>query len=110
MRSSEQTFLILTALAGEPRHGYGLISDVATLSDGEITLSTGTLYGILDRLGDRNLIEFDREERIEGRLRRYYRLTLVGRAELQKRAERQRSAARIALRRLEDAPAPGGAA
>ncbi|GAB1689256.1 hypothetical protein KRM28CT15_10590 [Krasilnikovia sp. M28-CT-15] len=43
----EPTFLILTALAGEPMHGYGLNAEVARLSDGRISLRPGTLYGAL---------------------------------------------------------------
>ncbi|GAB3942023.1 hypothetical protein GCM10027614_28340 [Micromonospora vulcania] len=71
----EPTFLILTALAVEPMHGYGLISEVATLSDNRVSLRPGTLYGALDRLVDAGLVDVDREEVVDGRLRRYYRLS-----------------------------------
>jgi DNA-binding PadR family transcriptional regulator len=74
----EPTFLILTALAGQPLHGYGLITEVGLLSDGRLTLRPGTLYGALDRLGDDGLVEVDHEEVVDGRLRRYYRLTDSG--------------------------------
>ena len=47
---SEAVFLILTSLAGEPRHGYALLKDIEALSDGRVRLSTGTLYGALHRL------------------------------------------------------------
>ena len=66
----EPTFLILTALAGEAMHGYGLIAEVARLSDGRISLRPGTLYGALDRLLDAGLVDVDREEIVDGRLRR----------------------------------------
>ena len=74
----EPTFLILTALAAEPLHGYGLIAEVARLSDGRVSLRPGTLYGALDRLVDARLVAVEREEVVDGRLRRYYRLAEQG--------------------------------
>src|SRR3982750_3649633 len=76
----EPTFLILTALAAEPLHGYGVIRAVEQLSQGEVVLRPGTLYGALDRLAEQGLVELDREEAVDGRLRRYYRLTDSGAA------------------------------
>jgi DNA-binding PadR family transcriptional regulator len=75
---SEQTFLVLTALAEEPLHGYAVVQAVETLSEGRMTLRVGTLYGVLDRLVADGLAERDREEVHQGRLRRYYRLTDAG--------------------------------
>ena len=46
----EPTFLILTALAAQPLHGYGVIQAVRELSGGDVVLRAGTLYGALDRL------------------------------------------------------------
>ena len=60
-------------------HGYGVIQEVAALSDGRVTLRPGTLYGALDRLVEQGLVAADREEVVDGRLRRYYRLTDDGR-------------------------------
>ena len=42
----EPTFLIMTALAGSPMHGYGVIQEVAALSEGRVKLRPGTLYGL----------------------------------------------------------------
>ena len=47
---SEQTFLVLTALAEEPLHGYAIVQAVEQLSEGRMVLRVGTLYGVLDRL------------------------------------------------------------
>ena len=74
----EPTFLILTALAARPLHGYGVIQAVAELSGGDVQLRAGTLYGALDRLTEQDLIAVDSEEAVDGRLRRYYRLTDSG--------------------------------
>lgn len=101
----EPTFLILTALAREPMHGYGVISDVAALSGGRLALRPGTLYGALDRLTDEGLVKPDREEIVEGRLRRYYRLTDAGRSVLAAETERLRRNVEAATQRLKARPA-----
>lgn len=99
----ETAFLVLTALAGEPRHGYAVIEEVQNISGGRVRLHTGTLYAVLDRLHDAGLVEVDREEVVPSRLRRYYRLTGAGVARLTAETEQmQRTAAAAAsrLRRL----------
>ncbi len=98
---SEQAFFVLTALVGQPRHGYGIVGDVADLSDGRVQLKVGTLYGVLDRLVADGLVEPDREEIANGRLRRYYRLTERGRDALAVEAARQAANARAATKRLQ---------
>ncbi|MGH3656920.1 MAG: PadR family transcriptional regulator [Micromonosporaceae bacterium] len=97
---SEPTFLILTALAGGPLHGYGVIKKVATLSEGRVTLLAGTLYTALDRLTAQGLVERDREEAVNGRLRRYYRLTSDGVGTLDVEAARLRQLATAAEAQL----------
>ncbi len=97
----EATFLILTALAGGAQHGYGIIADVEEISEGRVRLQAGTLYAALDRLRDDGLIEVDREEIVDSRLRRYYRLTPAGSETLAAEAERLRTHVRTALTRLQ---------
>jgi DNA-binding PadR family transcriptional regulator len=96
----EPTFLILTALAAEPIHGYGVIRAVEQLSEGEVVLRPGTLYGALDRLTEQGLVEVDREEAVDGRLRRYYRLTESGTEALAAQVQRLRRNADAAASRL----------
>jgi len=96
----EPTFLILTALAAGPRHGYGIITDVVQISGERVRLQAGTLYAALDRLQGEGLVETDREEVVDGRARRYYRLTSEGEARLAAEAERLRRNADTALSRL----------
>jgi DNA-binding PadR family transcriptional regulator len=96
----EATFLILTALAAGSQHGYGILSDVAQISAGRVQLRPGTLYTALDRLRDDGLIIVDREEIVEGRLRRYYRLTGEGSSRLAAEAARLEANARAAITRL----------
>ncbi|MEV8516108.1 PadR family transcriptional regulator [Dactylosporangium sp. NPDC051484] len=109
----EPTFLILTALAKEPMHGYGLILEVTELSQGRLSLRPGTLYGALDRLADDNLVTLDRIEIVDGRARKYYRLTEEGSTLLRAETERMRRAVEAATSRLNARPAlrlAGGAA
>jgi DNA-binding PadR family transcriptional regulator len=96
----EPTFLMLTALASGPLHGYGVIQEVAQLSDGRVRLRPGTLYGALDRLTEQGLVVPEREEVVDGRLRRYYRLTDQGAAVLDLEVQRLRHNATAAAGRL----------
>jgi DNA-binding PadR family transcriptional regulator len=96
----EPTFLILAALAPQPLHGYAIIGEVADLSGGRLALRPGTLYGALDRLADEGLLESDREEVVDGRMRRYYRLTDAGAALLEREAARLQDNADAARQRL----------
>jgi DNA-binding PadR family transcriptional regulator len=96
----EPSFLILTALAARPQHGYGIMTDVAQISDGRVKLRAGTLYAALDRLSADRLVEVDREEIVDTRLRRYYRLTPAGRSRLAAETARLRANAAAAAKRL----------
>src|SRR5437762_2316127 len=95
-----QAFFVLTALADGPRHGYGIVGEVAELSQGRVKLKIGGLYGVLDRLTAEGLIEPDREEAHGGRLRRYYRLTRDGRRALAEEAELRAATAQVVRVRL----------
>jgi len=96
----EPTFLVLTALAAEPQHGYAVIEDVRRITDGRVTLRAGTLYAVLDRLRGDGLIEVEREEVVQSRLRRYYRLTGAGEQSLAAESARLRAQAAMAEGRL----------
>jgi DNA-binding PadR family transcriptional regulator len=100
MSMTEPTFLVLTALVGEARHGYGIVREVTALSDGRMQLKIGSLYGILDRLVAEGLIELDHEEPHQGRLRRYYRITSRGLDAVRTETTRLAANARAADRRL----------
>ena len=73
----EPTFYILLSLRAGEKHGYAILKDVAQLSAKQVQLSTGTLYGALNRLLDKGLIErIEPEERTRGK--KAYRLTRAG--------------------------------
>ncbi len=101
-----QTFHILAALAGESRHGLGIIRDVLEQTDGELQLWPANLYGALEQLSDDGLIEeLSARERPAGESekRRYYRLTRSGRAAMMAEVKRLERIAAMARGRL----APG---
>jgi len=96
----EPTFWILTALAQRARHGYGIQQAVVELTGGQVSLQPGTLYAALDRLTAQGALEIDHEEIVDGRPRRYYRLTEDGAAALTAETERLAMKASTARRVL----------
>jgi DNA-binding PadR family transcriptional regulator len=71
---------ILLAIGPGERHGYGIMTEVATLTDGSVHLAPGTLYTNIKRLLAGGLIE-ETDERPDpdgDQRRRYYRLTTAG--------------------------------
>ena len=96
---SEPVFLILLSLAEKPRHGYGLIKDIESLSHGRVRLSTGTLYGALRRLLQDLWIEpFEQDD--TSRDKQAYKLTTAGRRQLQVELERMKDLSRAGTARL----------
>ena len=102
MPLTEATFFILLSLAPVPQHGYGIMKDVETLSEGRIAFSTGTLYGALKRLLEQGWIErFDNPDAVESvRPRKEYRLTDLGQRILSAEAMRLESLVRVSRLRL----------
>lgn len=111
MKLTEQSYLVLLALTEGPAHGYGIISSVRRLSEDRVELRAGTLYGALDRLSDQGLVEASGEEVVNGRNRRYYRITGRGREAVVAETERMAGLAEVARRLLapRSHPLPGGA-
>lgn len=107
MTLNERRFYILTALANGPLHGYAIADEISAISDGHNKPRPGALYHSLDKLMEQNLLAVDREEVVNGRLRRYYRLTEVGSDLLSREATQRASSAKVALGRLNLALAPG---
>ncbi|WP_104103851.1 PadR family transcriptional regulator [Arthrobacter sp. 08Y14] len=105
----EPTFLVLSALADGPKHGYALIAETKKLSGGRVKLQPGTLYGVLDRLRDEALVEVSGEEIVDGRARRYYRITDEGATTLGREADRLAANARQAMSKLRLRAAVAGA-
>ena len=96
---SEPVFLVLLSLAEQPRHGYSIRKDVESMSGGRVQLSTGTLYGALQRLLDQGWIERIEEDEAP-RDRRTYRLTSRGRRNMQMEMQRMRHLTKLAGLRI----------
>lgn len=90
----EPSFFLLAALLDGPKHGYALISEVASLSEGRLTLQVGTLYGALERLEQQGWVAESGTEVVAGRHRKYFAITDDGVAALE--GESQRLSARAA--------------
>jgi DNA-binding PadR family transcriptional regulator len=75
-------FHILVALADRDRHGYSIMQDVSSRTDGKVRLSAGTLYSAIRRMLEQGLIEELRDRpdpASDDERRRYYGLTRLGR-------------------------------
>src|ERR1700704_3674465 len=96
---SPAMFYVLVALADGQTHGYAILKDVVTLTNGSVRLSTGTLYGIIKRLLGEGLIRESGSAGKDDERRRSYELTAFGRDVA--RAEAGRLGQRAALPRGE---------
>lgn len=93
---------ILLSLAGEDRHGYGIMQEVARQSEGQYKLGPGTLYDNLQKLIQKGLVqEMGRRPGDEDPRRRYYRLSSLGRKVLAAETDRLAGVVREARARLQ---------
>lgn len=92
--SSDRSILVLTSLAGGPKHGYSLIKDIREFAG--VNLGPGTLYGCLSKLEEAGLVEpLPAEER-----RHPYRITSAGIAVVHERLTESARIAKLGLRRI----------
>lgn len=80
---SEATFYVLAAL-DEPRHGYAIMQKVTAMSEGDVVIGPGTLYGAFTTLEKQGLIEKVSEED----RRKTYALTAKGQLVLSEHVRR----------------------
>lgn len=92
------TFHILLSVANGERHGYAIIQEVEEATDGELTLSAGTLYRSIARMVEQGLIAEVAKRRTpeEDERRRYYRITTFGTAVARAEAARLSQLLRLA--------------
>lgn len=99
---SPAVFYVLFALAEGQKHGYAIMQDARTLSEGKVRFGPGTLYSTIQRL-----LEFDLIEETEGKgepadhesRRRYYKLTRMGKAVLDAEVRHMESVVRLAKKK-----------
>ena len=100
---SRSAFLVLLALADQPRHGLAIIDFIDSATGGTVRIGPGTLYGTLQKLAADGLIRETAtapNPRNHDPRRRYYLLTANAKRELTSEAVR--------LRALVNAAAAGG--
>ncbi|NKB88993.1 MAG: PadR family transcriptional regulator [Acidobacteria bacterium] len=91
-------FYILFFLAQRERHGYGLVKDITSHSNGAVRLDPANLYRGINKLSASGLVEDGprRSDSAGGRERRYYRITQLGRDVVSAEAARLRNLAKAA--------------
>jgi DNA-binding PadR family transcriptional regulator len=93
-RFTNPSLLILSSLAGGPKHGYAMIQDIEEFSG--TNLEVGTLYGALARLEEQGWIEpLESADR-----KRPYRLTALGLSALQEQLATMQQILQTSLQRL----------
>jgi DNA-binding PadR family transcriptional regulator len=90
-------FHILLALFCQERHGYDIMQQVKSDSEGAVKMGPGTLYGSLDRMIEAGLVA---KGNTQDPRRIYYKLTMLGQAALRAETERLSRLAVVARRQL----------
>jgi DNA-binding PadR family transcriptional regulator len=104
---SPAVFHILLALSDGERHGYAIMQEVTRMTEGQLRMGPGTLYGTIKRMLAAGLIEEAGEradQALDDERRRYYRQTPFGRRVAG--AEARRIAALVRTARLRGLMAP----
>ena len=80
--------MILTILAREPLHGYGVSQKLAALSRDEFQVNPGSLFPTLYRLEQDGKLKAEWGASENNRQAKFYRLTAAGRKQLDRHRER----------------------
>jgi DNA-binding PadR family transcriptional regulator len=90
---------ILLALSRGERHGYGIMKEVETDSQGKVKMGPGTLYGSVDRMLNAGLIK-ESDKRVDPEMgderRIYYKITALGQKALVAELDRYRDVVTLA--------------
>lgn len=93
---------ILLALSAKERHGYGIMKQVKSDSQGKVKMGPGTLYGSLGRMIEAGLIRESNKKqdpKMDDERRIYYRITSLGQKALAAELERYREVVAVAKRK-----------
>jgi PadR family transcriptional regulator PadR len=80
--------MILTILARDPMHGYGISQRLAVLSHDQFQVNPGSLFPSLYRLEHDGKLKAEWRATENNRRAKYYRLTASGRKQLEQYRER----------------------
>ena len=90
---------VLLALCDQERHGYAIMKQVQSDSEGKVKMGPGTLYGSISRMIDAGLIR-ESEKRADPKMdderRVYYKITGLGQKALAAEVERYREVVAVA--------------
>jgi DNA-binding PadR family transcriptional regulator len=93
-------FYVMLALSRGPKHGYAIMQETDTLSDGGFRMGPATLYSTIQRLVGLELIRETTDDANDDSRRRYYALTTLGRKLLKTEVQRMNAVVRLANARL----------
>ena len=82
--SGSMTMLVLKLLEEKDMYGYEMIDTLAQRSNNVFEMRAGTLYPLLRNLVNQKCLT-SYEEEVNGKLRKYYSLTLIGRKVLEEK-------------------------
>ena len=91
-----QIFYILLSLATKARHGYDIMKQVESDSQGSVKLGPGTLYGAIKRMLEEELIVAVETDEVR---RKYYKLTEKGKTIFSSELQRYNGAVALAKKR-----------
>ncbi|SDZ55287.1 PadR family transcriptional regulator [Herbiconiux ginsengi] len=97
---TQPAYWILASLAGGRRHGYEIMRETSAASNEQVTIKATTLYAALERLERDGLVVSDGDEVVNGRARRYFRITEQGSARLAAEVDLIERSARATRSRL----------
>ena len=72
--------IILKLIMEQDRYGYEIANRIKERTNNQFTIKEATLYSIVNRLEKKDLIESYIGEKTHGKKRRYYTITVLGRA------------------------------
>ena len=93
-------FYVLLALSPGPRHGYAIMQETESLSEGGFRMGPATLYSTIQRLVALDLISETTDDSNDDSRRRYYELTRTGYQLLAAEVERMGAVVKLANARL----------
>jgi DNA-binding PadR family transcriptional regulator len=93
-------FYVMLAVSSGPKHGYAIMQETETLSEGGFRMGPATLYSTIQRLVELDLVTETEGDPAEDSRRRYYELTRMGRQLVEAEVRRMNAVVRRANARL----------
>lgn len=95
--------MLLAILEVGPSYGYAIVRELNERASGLLQMGEGTIYPVLHRLEEKDLISSKWRTAETGRERKYYHLTVRGKRALAENLEQWRGLSRAMERILEPA-------